>query len=83
MTNEVHTKIHKRQKTKQIQNMTFYAYRCNSFIVDLRHTFAVRNMNEIPVFVQSSKLSNETRSAAEVYGERISPILHLLFALSE
>ena len=31
-------------------------YRCNSFIVDLRHKFTVRNMNEIPVFVQSSEL---------------------------
>ena len=36
------------------------AYRCNSFIVDLRHKFTVRNMNEIPVFVQSSELSNIT-----------------------
>ena len=35
-------------------------YRCNSFIVDLRHKFTVRNMNEILVFVQSSKLSNIT-----------------------
>ena len=35
-------------------------YRCNSFIVDLRHKFTVRNMNEIPVFVQSSELSNRT-----------------------
>ena len=33
-------------------------YRCNSFIVDIRHKFTVRNMNEIPVFVQSSELSN-------------------------
>ena len=37
-----------------------YRYRCNSFIVDLRHKFTVRNMNEIPVFVQSSELSNIT-----------------------
>ena len=37
-----------------------YTYRCNSFIVDLRHQFTVRNMNEIPVFVQSSELSNIT-----------------------
>ena len=35
-------------------------YRCNSFIVDLRHKFAVRNINEIHVFVQSSELSNRT-----------------------
>ena len=35
-------------------------YRCNSFIVDLRHKFTVRNMNGIPVFVQSSELSNRT-----------------------
>ena len=35
-------------------------YRCNSFIVDLRHKFTVRNMNGIPVFVQSSELSNIT-----------------------
>ena len=35
-------------------------YGCNSFIVDLRHKFTVRNMNEIPVFVQSSELSNRT-----------------------
>ena len=28
------------------------------FIVDLRHKFAVRNKNGIPVFVQSSELSN-------------------------
>ena len=27
-------------------------YRCNSFIVDLRHKFTIRNMNEISVFVQ-------------------------------
>ena len=35
----------------------FYSteYMCNSFIVDLRHKFTVRNMNEIPVFVQSTK----------------------------
>ena len=63
--------------------MTFYAYRCNSFIVDLRHTFAVRDMNEIPVFVQSSELSNRTCPATQVYDERLSPILHLLFALPE
>ena len=31
-----------------------------SFIVDLRHKFTVRNMNEMPVFVQSSELSNRT-----------------------
>ena len=31
-----------------------------SFIVDLRHKFTVRNMNEIPVLVQSSELSNRT-----------------------
>ena len=36
------------------------SYRCNSFIVDLHHKFTVRNMNEIPVFVQSSELSNIT-----------------------
>ena len=41
------------------KNSTFI-YRCNSFIVDLRHKFTVRNMNEIPVFVQSSELSNRT-----------------------
>ena len=35
-------------------------YRCNSFIVDLHHKFTVRNMNEIPVFVQPSELSNIT-----------------------
>ena len=35
-------------------------YRCNSFIVDLRHKFTVRNMNEIPVFIKSSELSNIT-----------------------
>ena len=35
-------------------------YRCNSFVVDLRHKFTVRIMNEIPVFVQSSELSNRT-----------------------
>ena len=35
-------------------------YRSNSFIVDLRHKFTVGNMNEIPVFVQSSELSNRT-----------------------
>ena len=35
-------------------------YRCNSFIVDLRHKFTVRNVNEIPVFVQSSELGNIT-----------------------
>ena len=35
-------------------------YRSNSFIVDLRHKFTVRNMNEIPVFVQSSESSNRT-----------------------
>ena len=81
MTHEVHTKIHKRQK--QIQNITFYAYRCNSFIADLRHTFAVRNMNEMPVLVLSSELSNKTCTATEVNDERTSPILHLLFALSE
>ena len=28
--------------------------------VDLRHKFTVRNMNEIPVLVQSSELSNKT-----------------------
>ena len=33
-------------------------YRCNSFIVDLRHKFTIRNMNEIHVFVQSSEISN-------------------------
>ena len=54
-------------------------YLCNSFIVDLRHTFAVRNMNEIPAPVQSSELSNKTCPATEVYAERVSPILHLLF----
>ena len=75
MTHEIHTEIHKRQKTKQ--NMTFYAYRCNSFVADLRHTFAIRNMNEIPVLVQSGELSNKTCPAMEVYDERISPILHL------
>ena len=37
---------------------SIHMYRCNSFIVDLRHKFTVRNMNEIPVFVQSSELSN-------------------------
>ena len=36
------------------------SYRCNSFIVDLRHKFTVRNMNEILVFVQSSELSKRT-----------------------
>ena len=35
-------------------------YGFNSFIVDLCHKFTVRNMNEIPVFVQSSELSNRT-----------------------
>ena len=35
-------------------------YRSNSFIVDLRQKFTVINMNEIPVFVQSSELSNRT-----------------------
>ena len=35
-------------------------YRSNSFIVDLRHKFTVRNMNEIPVFVQSIELNNRT-----------------------
>ena len=35
-------------------------YRFNSFIVGLRHKFTVRNVNEIPVFVQSSELSNIT-----------------------
>ena len=35
-------------------------YRRNSFIVDLRHKFTIRNMNEKPVFVQSSELSNKT-----------------------
>ena len=33
-------------------------YRYNSFIVDFRHKFTVRNMNEVPVFVQSSGISN-------------------------
>ena len=28
-----------------------HSYRCNSFIVDLRHKFTVRSMNAIPVFV--------------------------------
>ena len=37
-----------------------FTYRCNSFIVDLRHKFTIRNMNEIPVFVQSSELNNIT-----------------------
>ena len=37
-----------------------HIYRCNSFIVDLRHKFTVKNMNEIHVFVQSSELSNRT-----------------------
>ena len=36
------------------------SYRYNSFIVDLRHKFTVRNINEIPVLVQSSELSNIT-----------------------
>ena len=35
-------------------------YRCNSFIVDSRHKFTVRKLNVIPVFVQSSELSNRT-----------------------
>ena len=38
----------------------YILYRCNSFIVDLRHKFTVRNMNDIPVFVQYSELSNRT-----------------------
>ena len=31
-----------------------------SFIVDLRHNFTVRNMNNKPVFVQSSEVCNRT-----------------------
>ena len=65
------------------RTLLFYAYRCNSFIADLRHAFAVRNINEIPVLVLSSELSNKTYTATEVNDERISPILDLLFALSE
>ena len=45
---------------KPLQNIKHHVYRSNSFIVDLRHKFTVRNMNEIPVFVQSSELSNIT-----------------------
>ena len=37
---------------------TDMCYRWNSFIEDLCHNFTVRNMNETPVFVQSSELSN-------------------------
>ena len=33
-------------------------YMCTAFIVYLRHKFTNRNMNEIPVFVQSSELCN-------------------------
>ena len=35
-------------------------YRYSSFIIDLRHKFTVRNLNEMHVFVQSSELSNIT-----------------------
>ena len=35
-------------------------YRCNSFIVGVLHKFTVRYMNKIPVFVQSSELSNRS-----------------------
>ena len=35
-------------------------YRCNSFVVDLRHKLTVRSMNEIPVSVQSCELNNRT-----------------------
>ena len=38
----------------------YFLYRCNSFIVDIPHKFTVRDMNEIPVFVQSIELSNRT-----------------------
>ena len=43
-----------------VLHMTKIVYRCNSFVVDLRHKFTVKIMNEIPVFVQSSELSNRT-----------------------
>ena len=42
------------------RSLTCLKYRCNSFIVDLRHKFTVRNTNGIPVSVQSSELSNKT-----------------------
>ena len=54
-------------------------YRCNSFIVDLRHKFTVVNMNEIPVFVRSSELGNRTWPATCVYDGGISPIFHSYF----
>ena len=46
--------------TKWLEVFAFVRYRSNSFIVDLRHKFTVRNMNEIHAFVQSSELSNRT-----------------------
>ena len=48
------------EKCFDIYLIEMHMYRCHSFIVDLRHKFTVRNMNEIPVFVQSSELSNRT-----------------------
>ena len=81
MTHEVHTKYIS-DRDKYI-TLLFLAYRCDSFIVDLRHSFAVRNMNEIAVLVLSGELGKKTCTATEVHDERISPILHLLFALSE
>ena len=84
MTHEVHRKyISDRNKYITLLSFFFLAYRCDSFIVDLRHSYAVRNMNEIPVLVLLGELSNKTCTATEVHDERISPILHLLFALSE
>ena len=54
-------------------------YRCNSFIVDLRHKFTVGNMNEIPVFVRSSELGDRTWPVTWVYDGGISPIFHSYF----
>ena len=42
----------------------------NSFSVELRRNFTVRNMKEIPVFVQSSELSIRTY----LYVKRIIPL---------
>ena len=53
-------------------------YRCNSFIVDLRHKFTVGNMNEIPVFVRSSELGNRTWPVTWVYDGGISPIFTVI-----
>ena len=42
-----------------IENTVIW-YRCNSFIVDLRRKFTVRNIHEIPVFFRSGGLSYRT-----------------------